>query len=85
MTRKDYILIAEALRIRFYNAGLAIESVDRDFKLDRSFLSGTQNGILAAAEEIADSLARDNARFDREHFLAVVRGEKSLNSRPSRS
>ena len=26
----------------------------------------------------------DNPRFDREHFLAVVRGERDLNSRPAR-
>ena len=28
---------------------------------------------------------RDNSRFNREHFLAVVRGERAVNSRPPRS
>lgn len=41
--------------------------------------------IRKVAGEIADALKRDNARFSRMHFLAVVRGEKDLNSRPARS
>jgi len=59
MTRKDYILLAEALRLSREN-GESPES------------------------EIAAMLKRDNSRFDREHFLAVVRGERELQSRPPR-
>jgi hypothetical protein len=72
MTRKDYILIAEALRIP-YLSEVRNESPQH------------ADGILMAASEIADSLQRDNLRFNREHFLAVVRGEKELMSRPSRN
>jgi len=36
-------------------------------------------------EELADALKRDNGRFDREHFLAVVRGERELQSRPPKA
>jgi hypothetical protein len=74
MTRKDYIIIADALRIQYYNS----QSVD---------IGGTKErfaGVLDCAKEIADALGRDNARFNREHFLSVVRGEKELNSHPSR-
>jgi hypothetical protein len=71
MTRKDYIIIAEALRIPYLNE-LRNDSPQH------------ADGILMAANEIADSLQRDNGRFNREHFLAVVRGEKELLSRPAR-
>lgn len=67
MTRKDCILIAEALRAR-----VAICSV-----------AGPELGwVLSVANPIADALASDNPRFDREHFLAVVRGEKKLTGKP---
>lgn len=35
--------------------------------------------------ELADVFQKDNERFNREHFLAVVRGERPVNSRPPRS
>lgn len=50
MTKKDYILIAEALR--------------------RARTYGTD-----AASEIADALKSDNARFDRNRFLAAATRE----------
>lgn len=75
MTRKDYILIAEALRV-----------CRQDYRIaEPNDLSRAQlGGIESASERIANVLASDNPRFDREHFLAVVRGEKGLNSRPAR-
>jgi hypothetical protein len=73
MTRKDYILIAEALRVQF-----------RRLARPASLLSYENDGVLSAAHEIADALQRDNCRFNREHFLAVVRGEKELHSHPKR-
>jgi hypothetical protein len=72
MTRKDYILLAEALRVQYLNTKV--------FAND-----GMSRGVLSAAEEIAAALQRDSSRFDRDHFLAVVRGEKELHSRPSRN
>jgi len=70
MTRKDYILIAAALRIP-YNS------------FSKNLLYGRElNGVGSAAIALADALEQNNPRFDREHFLAVVRGEKDLNSRP---
>ena len=65
MTRKDYILIAGALRNEY-------EKTTKDFRL----------GVNCAAQRIANVLAADNPRFDREHFLSVVRGERELNSKP---
>jgi hypothetical protein len=72
MTRKDYILLAEALRVQYHNTKI--------FAND-----GMSRGVLGAAEEIADALQRDNSRFNRDHFLAVVRGEKDLHSHPARN
>lgn len=84
MTRKDYILLAEALRVQYHNAKFATNA---DIELDAPALlyQGRLDGIDFAAREIADALQRDNGRFNREHFLAVVRGEKDLHSRPSRN
>lgn len=69
MTRKDYILIAGALK----NA--------------LNLTNGNchhRDGVRDTAYQIAVALESDNPRFDRDHFLAVVRGERDINSRPSR-
>lgn len=78
MTRKDYIVIAEALRI-------AVNRTKIDEKAEGGTFPHATSGVIAASEEIADALARDNHRFNKQHFLAVIRGEKALMSRPSRS
>jgi len=70
MTRKDYILIAEVLRIEYLNC-------DDGYRAEEA--------IHRIAMEMADMLHRDNPRFDREHFLAVVRGERELQSRSPKS
>jgi hypothetical protein len=77
MTRKDYIIIAESLKE-------ALESAhDWD---TRNVTAGNPAshaaGVLFAANRIASRLATDNPRFNHAHFLAVVRGEKELKSRP---
>jgi hypothetical protein len=69
MTRKDYILIADALRSEKPNDGW---DPNKRVQWDLD------------CKAIAQALAGDNPRFDREHFLAVVRGEKPLNSKPGR-
>lgn len=68
MTRKDYILIAEVFRIEYLNA---------NGQWERTALDNT-------AQSLCDALHSDNPRFDKEHFFAVVRGEKPLESRPAR-
>lgn len=70
MTRKDYILIAGALRIEYG----CVADMERESRT-----------ILNVAERIAWLLYADNPRFDRKHLLAVVRGEKELNNRPART
>lgn len=86
MTRKDYILLAEALRIQRHNAVIVHESAKRvkGSTNPPAYECGVMNGIDYATDEIADALARDNARFDKDHFVAVVRGERDLHSRPPR-
>ena len=81
MTRKDYLLIAEVLRVQRYRAELEITHAE---EFDKEFACGCAEGADSAAMELCDSLHRDNPRFDRAHFLAVVRGEKELTSKPER-
>lgn len=72
MTRKDYVVIAEALRDCFSHS------------LDVYTCTNPQ-AVLEISNRIAAGLANENPRFNREHFLAVVRGDKALHSRPSRN
>jgi hypothetical protein len=76
MTRKDYIVIAEALRI-------TVNRTRIDEKAEGGTYPHATSGVMA--EEIADALARDNYRFNKRHFLAVVCGEKDIHSRPGRN
>ena len=69
MTRKDYILIADVLRTTWHQVGEG----------------DTRCAIERAMRNLMDALAADNPRFDRDHFLAVVRGERELQSRPKRN
>lgn len=43
----------------------------------------TRGGVNYMAEALAYELKRDNPRFDYAHFMAVVRGERELNSKPA--
>jgi hypothetical protein len=78
MTRKDYLVIAEALRITMNRTQI-------DERTEGGTYSHATSGVMAAGEEIADALARDNCRFNKQHFLAVIRGQKELHSRPGRT
>ena len=62
MTRKDYIALADALR-----------KARRDnTRPPRNGLSEHNRGVDWAARNIADELARDNPRFDRQRFLEAA-------------
>jgi hypothetical protein len=58
MTRKDYILLAEAI------AGTAPKG-----ELNRNAAAIYRHGLVRG---IADALAADNPRFDRERFLKAA-------------
>ena len=79
MTRKDYIVIASALRVAYQK-----EEMDNKYAVKGEPARTNIQALQTASCCIAAALRVDNDRFDRDHFLAVVRGEKSLNSRPSR-
>jgi len=70
LTRKDYIAIAEALR----------QARGMDGQSGKHIAA-----VECATDFIADAMAADNPRFDRNHFLKVVRGERELQSRPPRN
>lgn len=70
MTRKDYILIADAIRelladIERESAPMAV--CDRT----RACLAGEHLGVRHAASRLADQLRQDNPRFDRTRFMAA--------------
>lgn len=67
MTRRDYIHIARAL----------MQTVERYEMGDDK-----RQAVLLAARAIANECQQDNPRFNAEHFLAVVRGERDLYSHP---
>lgn len=60
MTRKDFVLIANALRDKLLIDCLTAE-----------YLQGATAAKISACERIADSLRRTNERFDRSRFLAA--------------
>jgi hypothetical protein len=74
VSRQDYIRLAEAL-------GYGLGSLQAD-GFTRAEAAKAQGHFAA---HIAEALASENPRFNREHFLAVVRGERDLNSHPSRN
>jgi len=84
MTRKDYIAIAGALKIVYQRAQLSIVADGDHIELDAPpmLYQGRLDGVDFAAQEIATALEHDNSCFDRDHFLAVVRGQRELNSHP---
>lgn len=61
MTRKDYVLIAEA----FADAGTDADKHGDDDQRARFW------GLHTAATYIADGLVQDNPRFDRARFMAA--------------
>lgn len=79
MTRKDYIAIEESLHVRL--DVLEGDLATCETKTETNYLTVRIEGYLDACETLADVLAA-NPRFDRDHFLAVVRGERELRSKP---
>lgn len=70
MTRKDYILIADAIGelladIERESAPMAV--CDRT----RACLAGEHLGVRHAASRLADQLRQDNPHFDRTRFMAA--------------
>lgn len=55
MTRKDYVMIAEAIRDA----------------ADEAIIPPMREALKTAAEYIGDGMKRDNARFDRTRFMAA--------------
>ena len=70
MTRKDYVKLAAALKE-------SRRSIVQDFGIVNSdSVSSAIHALEIATVEIADVLARDNGRFDRERFyIAAGYGE----------
>lgn len=76
-SRRHYIVIADAMNsaYRYF----------KDVQQPNESTRYAANGVEHTAVMLADRLEGDNPRFDREHFLAVVRGEREIESRVPRS
>lgn len=70
MTRKDYILIADAIREALGDIASTGDS-ERLSDNGRTFNAGESQGAHRAALRLADTLAADNPRFDRTRFMAA--------------
>lgn len=77
-SRQHYLVIAETLRDKR-------NCLDSASISDSRRASAMYESFWDTTERICGALYADNPRFNREHFLAVIRGEKELTSRPSRS
>lgn len=64
MTRKDYILIAAAIRE-------LLVDIDRESPGMREVLRGERMGVASVARRLADQLHSENTRFDRTRFMAA--------------
>ena len=70
MTRKDYVLLARALReTRQYMAAKLAANGGEPYDY------GVEAGIAEAQERICNALAADNPAFDRARFIAACRTE----------
>lgn len=64
MTRKDYVLIATALRAGGFAASM-LPALNTDYQ------KGSTDGYRNAIYAVADALKLDNVRFDRAQFLTA--------------
>lgn len=67
MTRKDYVALAAA----FKRAHALV-----DVMYDHPYRDTGHMAILTAAEEVAETLAEANPRFDKDRFIASSEGVK---------
>lgn len=81
MTRKDYEALQENLGER---REVVADDIARDVIPDRAY-KNVGEAYLAGFDDAVNGVIQvcaDNPRFDREHFLAVVRGEREAGSKP---
>lgn len=68
-SKRHYVVIANVLRGEYAQSG--------EHEHERAM-------VYIVADALADEFGRDNPAFNREHFLAVVRGEREIGSRVPR-
>lgn len=65
MTRKDYVLLADALRLAMTHAETSVYQTPQ-CRVEAVYATAYAIG------RVADALARDNAHFDRARFLTAA-------------
>lgn len=82
-SKRHYLILARALRLSRGNVLEEAQAVEEDNPTDQCKPTyWARYGMDTAAKYIADALALDNSAFKRDHFIAVVKGEKDAHSRP---
>lgn len=66
MTKKDYELIAGVILYNRNQSGLPL---DGETKEDKAMIAGYRVALNDVAYMLAESMQRDNPRFDRSRFL----------------
>ena len=92
-SKGHYKLLAGALSLQFHNCVKCGEGPRHTFHVPVEECRGCANpnehhafeaANTTASVLVADTLGLDNPAFNREHFLAVIRGERDVNSQPPR-
>ena len=82
-TKKHYQAVARLLSIRLNTLKADYGNLPPATIHDHE-IQGRKAEIMVLAENFAHHFGCDNPRFDRDLFLAVVRGEKPVTARPAR-
>jgi len=77
--RQHYCAVADLLRVQLNRA--QNKRVDWQPTEDRTAAHAAMETLNEGVQEFADMFERDNPRFKRDLFLAVVRGERPVNAR----
>lgn len=87
MSKRQYVEIATALKAGRANVLDEAQAVFEDndlHELGADPRYWAKFGFMTAVKYIADVMERDNRAFNREHFLEVVRGNRKVDSSPTR-
>ena len=93
-SKRHYNLVAASLHSIPRDCSICGENEFYSFHVPAEDCRGCQNPsehhvyVRSNSSEdraLAEMFRKDNPAFDRDHFLAVIRGERDINSRPPRS
>lgn len=83
-SKQHYIAIAEVLRNRYATSRERLDAAVKNGEDVVTYANAESwhGQVIETTEDLLEMFERDNPRFSRQHFIAVVEGRKALNSRP---